>query len=175
MPASKRARYDKDLGERLHSLVLERDSRSVAIYHPMSQEPDLLHLARRWRVEGRITSLPVMQPGHGQPAGALVFGRFDERTRLEQWKFGVFEPVDVIPVEPDLVVAPCVGFHVGREGLYRLGYGGGYYDRTHAWRPVNMVGVAYDEVEVRDMDPTATDAPLSAVITPSRSIVVDER
>lgn len=69
------------------------------------------------------------------------------------------------PVEPDVVLVPCVGFT--RSG-YRLGYGGGYFDRWMAAHPhVTAVGVAWSVGEVSEADfaPQPHDQPLTLVVT----------
>jgi 5,10-methenyltetrahydrofolate synthetase len=75
-----------------------------------------------------------------------------------------------VAVRPTLIIVPCVGFDV--RG-YRLGYGGGFYDRTIAalqtgpGLPVRTVGVAWDEALLDDFTPLPTDLPLDAVVTPT--------
>jgi 5,10-methenyltetrahydrofolate synthetase len=76
------------------------------------------------------------------------------------------EPASGQVVTPDLLVIPCVGFDA--QG-YRLGYGGGYYDRTlAAWpaatRPVT-VGVAYEACRTDTLQREAHDIPLDLIIT----------
>jgi len=69
------------------------------------------------------------------------------------------------PCQPDVVIVPCVGFT--REG-FRLGYGGGYFDRYLADHPgITAIGVAWAhaEVSLTDLAPQAHDLPLMAVIT----------
>ena len=67
------------------------------------------------------------------------------------------------PVEPDVVLVPCVGFTA--EG-YRLGYGGGYYDRTLPLIPgIKTIGVLFSGQLVDDIHPQAHDVPLDGWIT----------
>ena len=68
-------------------------------------------------------------------------------------------------VVPDVVLVPCVGFT--REG-YRLGYGGGYFDRWLAEHPdVTAIGVAWSDAEIAagEFTPKAHDLPLTLVVT----------
>jgi 5,10-methenyltetrahydrofolate synthetase len=72
------------------------------------------------------------------------------------------------PVVPDVVLVPCVGFTP--EG-YRLGYGGGYFDRYLAAHPgVTVIGVAWEQARVsrEELAPQAHDLPLMAVVTEAR-------
>jgi len=78
--------------------------------------------------------------------------------------FGIPVPARGRPVQPDCLLIPCVGFDARR---FRLGYGGGYYDRTLAqtvpW-PL-CVGVAFDSARVETIEPQPHDIALDAVIT----------
>ncbi|MCL4746977.1 MAG: 5-formyltetrahydrofolate cyclo-ligase, partial [Burkholderiaceae bacterium] len=65
----------------------------------------------------------------------------------------------------DLIVIPCLGFDA--RG-HRLGYGGGYYDRTLAARALATIGVAYDCLEVRGFDAQPHDRVLDWIVTESR-------
>jgi 5-formyltetrahydrofolate cyclo-ligase len=112
-------------------------TQTVALYSPFRAEPDLLMLATQL---GRPLALPVVtakdQPltfVHWQPGEALVAGAY-----------GILVPRQLRAVDVDVVVMPCVGFT--RSGL-RLGYGGGFYDRTltqlRSQHTVHAIGVAY--------------------------------
>jgi 5,10-methenyltetrahydrofolate synthetase len=75
-------------------------------------------------------------------------------------------------VSPQVLVVPCVGFDT--QG-YRLGYGGGYYDRTLARdapgrRPVLALGVAWSDARVLEFEPMPTDVPLDGVVTPQETV-----
>lgn len=110
----------------------------------------------------RQASLPVIKT-RGE---ALEFHAWAPDTRMKTGHHGIPEPASAQPVVPDLLIVPCVGFDV--EG-YRLGYGGGYYDRTlAAWpaakRPVT-VGVAYEACRTNALLREAHDIPLDLIIT----------
>lgn len=79
---------------------------------------------------------------------------------------GVAIPASGEEVQPDALLIPCVGFN---EQRYRLGYGGGFYDRTlaQAGRPVT-VGIAYESARTR-FDADAHDVPLDYLITEKES------
>ena len=78
-------------------------------------------------------------------------------------RFGIAVPEPFEPVRPALLVIPCVGFD--RRG-WRLGYGGGFYDRTLAGLDAAAVGVAFEEAEVDGFAPQPHDRRLDAVVTP---------
>lgn len=102
---------------------------AVGLYAGFRDELDPMPLVRHlWR-EGYAVGLPVVA-GKGQP---LVFRRFGPEVRYVLSNYGIREPgPDTPEILPGIVFAPLVG--VDRRGV-RLGYGGGFYDRTlAAWR-----------------------------------------
>lgn len=134
----------------------------LGVYWPIRDEPDLASCYAHWLHGGRRLALPRIGAD-----GALEFGRWHDDAELRAGRFAipVPEPFDV--VAPGLLVVPCVGFDV--RG-YRLGYGGGHYDRTLAARGLPAVGVAYDGCELHGFEAAAHDRPLDAIVTESRSI-----
>ncbi len=78
---------------------------------------------------------------------------------------GIPSPSAPQPCEPDVVIVPCVGFTP--EG-FRLGYGGGYFDRYLAAHPeVTAIGVSWamGEIDLQTFDPQSHDWPLVGVLT----------
>ena len=115
--------------------------------------------------EGFRMALPVMV-GKGQP---LVMRTWAPGDILEPAAWGIAEPsLDKLEVEPQVVLVPLLAFDM--RG-YRLGYGGGFYDRTlaklRAKKPVVAVGVAYDEQQVDAVPAESYDQQLDWVLTPS--------
>jgi len=108
--------------------------------------------------------VPVVQ-GRGQ---ALVFHRWTPETRMITGAFKVQVPASPDPVIPEILLVPLLAFDA--RGC-RLGYGGGFYDRTlaalRACRPVLAVGFAYDAQEVAQVPTDATDARLDMIVTPA--------
>ena len=108
------------------------------------------------RTEGRKMSFRTWKPGD-----PLVVGRFN-----------IPEPdAKAKECRPDLIIVPLLAFD--RHG-YRLGYGGGYYDRYLGWhrvrRTLKAIGIAYDGQAVDELPRGATDEPLDAVVTETRVI-----
>src|SRR5690606_11763919 len=82
---------------------------------------------------------------------------------MEEDAYGIPKPKDTEVVHPTLIFVPCVGYG---PGGYRLGYGGGFYDRTLAnWspRPVT-VGLGYDFAFLPMLRPEPHDVPLDAIL-----------
>jgi len=123
-PGRARAALSRCLG-----LLPEGARPVIGLYAGFGDELDPVPLVRRlWRA-GHEVGLPVVV-GKGRP---LVFRRFGPEVRYVLSNYGIREPgPDTPEVLPDIVFAPLVG--VDRRGV-RLGYGGGFYDRTlAAWR-----------------------------------------
>lgn len=146
------------LGERL-----PQDPRGVCLgaYLPIRGEPDLRGFLAQWVARGGIVGLPRVP----EKPGPLDFGRWTPGSTLVFDRFGVAYPHPFEPVVPDLLLVPCVGFDAQR---FRLGYGGGYYDRTLARHPARAIGVAYDEAEIAEFRPAAHDVALDEIVTEKR-------
>ncbi len=138
----------------------------IAIYWPVRNEPQLEPLATQWVVQGAGLALPVVDAA-AQP---LRFVSWRQGDPLVPGAFGIARPASDVTMRPTLIIVPCVGFDIR---AYRMGYGGGFYDRTIAALradpnlPVRTVGVAWDEALLDDFEPLPTDLPLDAVVTPS--------
>jgi 5-formyltetrahydrofolate cyclo-ligase len=140
----------------------------VSGFSAIRDEIDPARLLARLHREGYRLCLPVMQ-GKGLP---LVFRAWAPGDDMGHVQWGIAEPLPDKPVlEPDIVLVPLLAFD--GQG-YRLGYGGGFYDRTlarlRAIKPAVAVGVAYDELKVDAVPHLHYDQPLDWVLTPSGPI-----
>ena len=140
----------------------------VSGFVAIRDEIDPAQLLARLHREGYRLCLPVME-GKGLP---LVFRAWSPGDAVGRVQWGIAEPLPDKPVlEPDIVLVPLLAFDA--QG-YRLGYGGGFYDRTlarlRAIKPVVAVGVAYDELKVDAVPHLHYDQPLDWVLTPSGPI-----
>ncbi|WP_333685057.1 5-formyltetrahydrofolate cyclo-ligase [Pontibaca methylaminivorans] len=112
---------------------------------------------------------PVGVPVIPAPAQPLKFARWTPETKLVKGTFGAMIPADPEYFEPEVVIVPLVAFdaHGGR-----LGYGGGFYDRTlellRSRRPTIAIGFAYDEQQAGSIPLEPTDQPLDLLVTQSR-------
>ena len=135
----------------------------VALYFPINDELDTEPLAAALVEQGTGIALPVTM-GKKNP---LIFRRYAPGDALVTGAYGEQTPADdADEVTPAIVVAPLLAFT--REGG-RLGYGGGYYDRTLAALreagPVVAVGYAYGAQEVDALPPDPLDERLDWVVT----------
>jgi len=136
---------------------------TVAGFLAYRTEIDVLPLMARLVADGAVTALPVVT-GKGQP---LVFRRWQPGEPLEEAHFGIHvPPATAEEVDPDVLLVPMLAFD--RHG-YRLGYGGGFYDRTlerlRALKPVTAIGVAFAGQEVAEVMRGDHDQPLDWILT----------
>lgn len=133
----------------------------VAAYWPIRDELDIKHLIVSLMDAGQPVALPVVL-GDEEP---LELRLWQEGAPLYEAGFGTLAPEHGAPrVEPDVILMPLLGFD--RHGT-RLGYGGGYYDRTlaHLARRPRLVGFAFSRQEIDHIPRDAHDVPLDAVVT----------
>ncbi|MXP62149.1 5-formyltetrahydrofolate cyclo-ligase [Roseomonas sp. M0104] len=131
----------------------------VGGFWPMGGEIDIRPLMRRLEAAGHVLGLPVTPP-RGSP---LVFRRWRIGEALVAGRFGTSVPAEGEAVAPDFLLVPLLAFD--RRGM-RLGYGGGYYDRTLAGLPgARAIGVAYAVQEVPELPVGAHDQPLAGIAT----------
>jgi 5-formyltetrahydrofolate cyclo-ligase len=132
----------------------------VAFCWPMRGEYDARPLADRLRARGAVTALPVVV-APGQP---LVFREWHPGVPLASGPLGIPYPVSSEPLAPTAALLPCNGW----DGAgHRLGYGGGFFDRTLASRPARLVaiGVGYELARMETIRPQAWDVPMDWIVT----------
>ena len=136
--------------------------KTLAGYWPIGDEPDLRELLHAWHRAGIVVALPRVVA----KASPLEFGGWGPDARLADGPFGTLHPEPHLPVTPEVVIVPCLGFDAQCD---RLGYGGGYYDRTlGALTGVGAFGVAHDACEMIGFEPASFDRTLDAVVTERR-------
>lgn len=154
-------------GHALAVISLLRDVRTVAGYLPLRSEIDprptmLALIGLGYRIGAPVVVAP------GEP---LRFREWTPRARLARGAFGVSYPVEGDWIEPDAILTPLLAFDA--EG-WRLGYGGGFYDRTfaalRAQRGVAALGLAFAGQQVGAVPHGPGDERLDAIVT-ERGIV----
>jgi len=139
---------------------------SVAAFWPLDHEPDLRPLLEQWAQAGIAVALPAI----AQPGAPLEFRAWSPGDTLHAGPYNVQEPAPDRPaLRPDVVLVPTLGYTAQAD---RLGYGGGYYDRTlaalrQAGHDFTAIGIAWNEGLLDDdYLPAAHDVRLDAVLTP---------
>ena len=160
LPAQPRRSVRESVRALLATEVPELRRATVGFYWPFRGEIDLVGFVRELTAGGSRAALPVVV-GKGRP---LEFWRWEPGITLRRGVWDIPVPAVAEPVEPDCLLAPLVGF----DGAgYRLGYGGGYYDRTLATmarRPL-VLGVGYAFQCLQSIHPQVFDQPMDAIVT----------
>lgn len=140
--------------------------RWVGLYWPMKGEPDVRPVFAAWQWR----ALPAAVAPHVP----LVFRPWREGAPMIDDCYGIPTPECAETVRPEVLIVPLVAFD--RRG-YRLGYGGGFYDRTlAAWRAEGwqcvVVGVGFAFAELPDLRPEAHDVAMDVVVSDA-GVVLD--
>ncbi len=147
--------------EILADLLAAHRGKVLAGYMPMRTEID--PLAAMAAHQGPVGVPVILGPGQ-----ALKFREWSPGCAMEEGAFKAYIPVEGAWVEPEVVIVPLVAFDA--RG-YRLGYGGGFYDRTleglRARHAVIAVGFAFDAQEMPQVPIEDTDQKLDFIITES--------
>lgn len=173
MSASRRADVSLALRTRLRSLLARllagTERKTVSLFWPVCSEPDLRPLMTDLARSGVPVTLPVVE----ECSAPLLFRAWTPATRLERGLWSVPVPGAHSPeLVPDIVVAPLLGWD--RAG-YRLGYGGGTFDRTLAARDPrpHAIGVGLREAELATIYPQPHDIPFDHILTEDGVVVGD--
>lgn len=148
-----------------------RRARHIALYLPNDGEIDPRLLLQAAQRRGKATYLPVLNPW---PRTRMVFQRIEPGEQLRRNRFGILEPVIRTARQRrvwalDLLLMPLVGFD-GKGG--RLGMGGGFYDRSLAYRAMRkkshkptLLGLAHECQRVDQLPLESWDVALQATVT----------
>ncbi len=162
MPASERARADAALDAQLRTTLAARCGGTLGFYWPIQAEFDARPAVTEWldRGGGRRAALPVVIARH-QP---VRFREWSVTTVMQPAGFGTSVPSAGEWLAPTVMLIPLVGFD---DAGYRLGYGGGYYDRTLAIahpRP-RTIGIGYALGRLATIHPQSYDLKLDACLS----------
>ena len=153
----------------LDALIGDVAGTLVSYYWPFRGEPDLRGWGQTIVDRGGRTALPLVV-AKGEP---LVFRQWKQGDKLERGVWNIPIPAEGEPVFPDIVIAPLVGYDPSN---YRLGYGGGFFDRTLASLPRKplVIGIGYGSCALPTIYPQAHDIPMDAIVTEA-GVVSDRR
>ena len=153
----------KQVCDRLLDAKILPHAQIVAVYWPLGDELDPIPLLNTLHSLGHRMVLPVML-GAKKP---LVFRTWCPGDELQNASFGTLEPSkDKTELEPDVILAPLLAFD---SRGFRLGYGGGFYDRTleklRKKKQVSVYGIAYAAQEMDQVIKGPYDQPLDGIVT----------
>ena len=147
--------------------LVGRTDTMIGAYWPIKGEFDPLPALHRWKEDGELLEesqrrrigLPVVD----REKKTLQFHAWYPGCPMEEDAYNIPKPKDTEVIVPTLLFVPCVGYGAGG---YRLGYGGGFYDRTLAAlepKPFT-VGLGFAQGFLPDLEPEAHDVPLDAIL-----------
>ncbi|MFZ4876243.1 5-formyltetrahydrofolate cyclo-ligase [Janthinobacterium sp. Mn2066] len=138
LPEATRTQWDAAIAERLLDWCAQENIKELGVYWPLHGEPDLHAAYAQLAARGVALVLPVVLEKHAP----LAFSAWTPGESMVKDDMGVAVPGQLrLRPAPAALLVPCLGFNPQR---YRLGYGGGYYDRTLAQAPrPRTVGIAY--------------------------------
>lgn len=158
--ATERAVWSEKIAEGLDRAIGDVKGLIVSVYWPFRGEPDLRAWMKSVTARGGACALPVVIE-KGQP---LVFRRWKQGEPLERGVWNIPIPAAGPSVVPDVTIAPVVGFD---PQCYRLGYGGGFFDRTLASLPKKprVFGIGYQFQAIPTIHPLPHDIAMDAIVT----------
>lgn len=160
IPADERTAMSTAIAAQLDAIVGDLSGRIVSLYWPFRGEPDLRPWMTSVVARGGTPALPLVV----EKAHPLVFRAYRPGDRLEKGVWNIPIPAEGDPVIPHIVIAPLVGVDPNN---YRLGYGGGFFDRTLASLPAKplVIGVGYEMQRIPTIHAQPHDIPMDRIVT----------
>ncbi|MFC0296966.1 5-formyltetrahydrofolate cyclo-ligase [Geobacillus jurassicus] len=163
LPAAEKEAYDREIAAHLYRWPRWQTARTIAMTVARETEVNTLPIIEQaWR-EGKTVGVPKCDPR----AKTMTFRRLVSFAQLEKAYAGLWEPIEeqTAPIDRgkfDLIIVPGVCF--AKNG-YRIGYGGGYYDRYLPGVAAVTAALAYSFQVVDDVPAEAHDVPVEFIIT----------
>lgn len=160
VPPARRRQWAKAIEARLRALLEERPTNILGVYWPFQAEFDPRPLIGWLIAQGSAVALPAVV----DKKGPLEYRAWRPGEPLVDGVWNIPVPQACNTVTPQAVLAPLVGFD---RQCYRLGYGGGYFDRTLAAlspRPL-AIGVGFELSQIETIYPQSFDIPMDIVVT----------
>lgn len=159
VPVTKRQEVAKDVAEALDAVIDPKPGRIISLYWPFRGELDLRGWMARAHAKGARIALPLV----AAKATPLIFREWWPGCDMERGVWNIPNPVNTPEICPNVVIAPLVGYDVA---CYRLGYGGGFFDRTLAamsQRPL-VIGVGHPTAAMATIHPQPYDIPMDVIL-----------
>lgn len=160
IPADTRAAYSQAISDALDRELDDIAGKAISLYWPFRGEPDLRPWMERATARGATCLLPIVV----EKRKPLIFKSWKQGEKLDRGIWNIPIPAEGREMLPDIVISPLVGFD---PRLYRLGYGGGFFDRTlaaHPGKPL-VIGVGYSSQHIPTIHPQTHDIPMTRIIT----------
>ncbi|NDH51797.1 MAG: 5-formyltetrahydrofolate cyclo-ligase [Betaproteobacteria bacterium] len=153
--------------------LVGRPDTVIGAYWPIKGEFDPLPALHRWKEDGELIDQPQLRriglPVVDKVHKTMVFHAWYPGCRMEEDAYGIPKPRDTEVIIPSVLFVACVGYG---PGGYRLGYGGGFYDRMLATlepRP-HTVGLAFTNGFVSDFESQPHDIALDAILNENGAV-----
>ena len=160
VPIEARRRCGDEIAAELDRLIDMRPGVIVSTYWPFRGELDLRDWMGRAVERGVRIALPIVV----EKARPLIFREWRPHCRMERGVWNIPVPADGEQLVPEVTIAPLVGYD---PGCYRLGYGGGFYDRTIASvmpRPT-VIGIGHPVAAIPTIFAQPHDIPMDVIVT----------
>ena len=160
LPLEERNRLTDKIVEEIQQQIEPGPDLRVSVYWPYRGEPALHELMSNWHAKGARIALPVVVNKHSP----MIFREWTPGCELERGVLKIPIPTNGAELIPNVVIAPLVGFD---RQCYRLGYGGGFFDRTLASispRPF-IIGIGHPKLELPTIFPQPHDIPMDIIIS----------
>ena len=160
LPGDERKLLDGDIIDELERLIEPGPELRVSVYWPYRAEPNLQQLMLDWHAKGARIALPVVVKN----SAPMIFREWTPGCAMDRGVLNIPIPAHGEEIIPNTVIAPLVGFD---RQCYRLGYGGGFFDRTLASleSPALAIGIGHPGLELDTIYPQVYDIPMDIIIT----------
>jgi 5-formyltetrahydrofolate cyclo-ligase len=160
MSVEERSDRTVSIAEHLNQRLPDLAGVTVSLYWPLRGEPDLRGWLASITARGAICALPLVV----EKNAPLVFRTWRPGEPLVRGFWNIPVPAGGVTVHPDVLLAPVVGYD--RQN-FRLGYGGGYFDRTLATFPQKprVIGVGFARFAIRTIYPLPHDIAMDEIVT----------
>lgn len=157
------------LAHHLDKIIGSKSNMNIAAYWPIRGEFDLRGWMEACHSQGATLSLPVVT----QKAAPVEFHEWTPESEMKLGVWNIPVPISARPVVPDIVIVPLLGVDKDR---FRLGNGGGYYDRTLAQMPgpLKIVGVGHESAMMKTIFPMPWDIPMDVVVLSDGTVFCDD-
>ena len=163
LPLDDHARFSASICAQIREHFAQLSTRRVAFCWPFNNEPDLRPLIESWIALGEPGFMALLPVVHA-PRRPLGFREWMPGCAMMIDSYGIPTPATGEFIEPQALLIPANGFD---SAGYRIGYGGGFFDRTlAALGPETLrIGVGFELARLDSIHPQAHDVPLDVVVT----------
>ena len=154
----------KTLQDHLKGLKNFKNYKIVASFISFKSEISTQFLNEFLLNNGKILCLPIIKNN----SETLNFIEYNLKTKLVSGKFGIMQPSDLSKeFLPEIILTPCLAFD---ENGFRLGYGGGYYDKTFSYlkkikHKFISIAVAFDDQKIEELVHDKYDQKIDYILT----------